>query len=1034
MDLCDALNDEMDALLHYGVGHEDGGHSGRYPWGSGEEQFKTARDFYDRVNIFYKEGYSKAEVAELLKFKSINELDTAYSISKDEKRTEEVDEAKKLRAKGYGATDIGKMLGDKFRGGKAIGESTIRSYLEQDSEANMRLAVKTADELQKLVDKYNYVDVGEGSELYLNNGLGITESRLNKSLNILHMRGYEIYNFKTEQVTNPGRWTTIKALCKPGTTYPEVYKAAKDEAKIKSIFDFTDNITSNDGTNKGFIYPKSMDPKRLLVRSAEDGGIEKDGLAEIRPGVKDLSLGGSNYSQVRILVDGGGGSKDYYIKGMAVYGDPKDFPDGVDVIFNTNKSKAKLESKGALEGGLKSVAKNLAKDPSNPFGSAIKEVGGQSYYDDPDGEYINKISGKKQSLSLINKRSDEGDWDEWAKKLPSQFLGKQNISLIKRQLNIAEEDREQEYKEIMSMTNPSVKKKLLEEFASSCDSDSVHLQAAALPNQSYKVIMPISSMKDNEIYAPHLENGTKVALVRFPHGGLFEIPVLKVNNLNEEAQKYLTTTPKDAVGINRTVAAQLSGADFDGDTVMVIPFSRTTSISAKKPLEGLKDFDTNEYGSERPIEKGKDGKDYGYRNGHRYPIMSESYKQKQMGVASNLITDMTLGGATDDELEKAVKFSMVVIDAVKHELDYQQCEKDCDITKLKQKYQMHADGTFGGASTLLSRSKSEARVPERKEGAFFTKDNFVRVDKVSKDEYVDPLTGDKYNSSDVKKILFDPKTGEKVYTDTGRKIYSAFITDKNGKEKKVTAFYDEKRKVFYYKDKVTKESFQLPEDAKIIESDPQTSSTKMEEASDARELVSIGKTQQELAYAEYANKLKALANSARKESYFIELEKQDTEAKAKYKEERDSIEYKINQARANKPKERIAQILAGSRVSAKLKEEPNMDTDHKNKLRQRELSKARLEVGASRKNIELTAKEWEAIQSGGIAPTTMERLVDLMDSDTLKQLAMPRDVTEINNYKATRMRNMANAGYTQAEIARYFGISSSAVSKAINSI
>ena len=29
-------------------------------------------------------------------FNSINELDTAYSISKDEKRTEEVDEAKKL--------------------------------------------------------------------------------------------------------------------------------------------------------------------------------------------------------------------------------------------------------------------------------------------------------------------------------------------------------------------------------------------------------------------------------------------------------------------------------------------------------------------------------------------------------------------------------------------------------------------------------------------------------------------------------------------------------------------------------------------------------------------------------------------------------------------------------------------------------------------------------------------------------------------------------------------------------------------------
>ena len=179
-------------------------------------------------------------------------------------------------------------------------------------------------------------------------------------------------------------------------------------------------------------------------------------------------------------------------------------------------------------------------------------------------------------------------------------------------------------------------------------------------------------------------------------------------------------------------------------------------------------------------------------------------------------------------------------------------------------------------------------------------------------------------------------------------------------------------------------------------------------------------------------KLKALANSARKESYFIEMPKQNLEAKALYKEERDSIEYKMNQARANKPRERIAQILAGSRVAAKLKEDPTMDTDHKNKLRQRELNNARQEVGAARRGIELTPKEWEAIQSGGIASTTMEKLVDLMDSDTLKQLAMPHDMTEINEYKATRMKSMASAGYTQAEIARYFGVSASTVSRAIN--
>ena len=60
--------------------------------------------------------------------------------------------------------------------------------------------------------------------------------------------------------------------------------------------------------------------------------LDKDGVIEIRSGVDDLSLGDSHYAQVRILVDG-----NTYLKGMAVYSD--DLPDGVDVMFNTNKKK-----------------------------------------------------------------------------------------------------------------------------------------------------------------------------------------------------------------------------------------------------------------------------------------------------------------------------------------------------------------------------------------------------------------------------------------------------------------------------------------------------------------------------------------------------------------------------------------------------------------------------------------------------------------------------------------------------------------------
>lgn len=68
--------------------------------------------------------------------------------------------------------------------------------------------------------------------------------------------------------------------------------------------------------------------------------------------------------------------------------------------------------------------------------------------------------------------------------------------------------------------------------------------------------------------------------------------------------------------------------------------------------------------------------------------------EKQLDVISNLITDMTIKGATDEELFRAVKHSMVVIDAVKHELDYKQSEEDNDIESLKKKYRSKEDGTF----------------------------------------------------------------------------------------------------------------------------------------------------------------------------------------------------------------------------------------------------------------------------------------------------------------------------------------------------
>ena len=208
---------------------------------------------------------------------------------------------------------------------------------------------------------------------------------------------------------------------------------------------------------------------------------------------------------------------------------------------------------------------------------------------------------------------------------------------------------------------------MLKNFADNCDSAASELKAAAIPGQQYHVIVPINSLKDNEAYCSNFEDGTKLALVRYPHGGIFEIPIVTVNNKNKIGKELLGTDSIDGIGINHNVAEQLSGADYDGDTVMVLPITGNIKISSSNPLPELKGFDPKvEYSVNYDKSTGKGYDD----NGNEIKLMSEKEKQKEMGIISNLINDMTLKGANPHETAKAVKHSMVVIDAEKHKLDY----------------------------------------------------------------------------------------------------------------------------------------------------------------------------------------------------------------------------------------------------------------------------------------------------------------------------------------------------------------------------
>ena len=921
-----------DILMHYGIPRR----SGRYPWGSGDDPYQHGdKDFLGRIDELKKQGWSETPENIQKEFGlTTSQYRTEKALAKNERRMLNVATAKSLKEDGLGESEIGRRMG--------VNESTVRSWLNEESETRMNEAKKTSDFIKKQIDEKGFIDVGSGVE----RELGISKERLNQSLELLEREGYPVYGGRIPQATNKGKFTTVKVVCPPGTEHKDIYEAFNND-KVKSLKEYT----SHDGgdTFDKYMPPSNLDSKRLKIRYAEEGGIDKDGVIEIRRGVDDLSLGNSRYAQVRILVDG-----THYLKGMAVYSD--DMPDGVDIVFNTNKSKGTP----ALGPKNNTVLKPIKDDPENPFGALIK-AGGQSYYIDKDG---------KRQLSPINKTREQGDWDEWQDALPSQFLSKQSLSLARKQLNLAASDKMAEFDEINSLTNPTVKKFLLKSFADDCDAAAVNLKAAALPGQKYHVIIPINSLSDNEVYAPGYEPGTKLALVRYPHGGTFEIPILTVNNKNADGKKLIGPTSIDAIGINKNIADRLSGADFDGDTVMCIPThdkSGKVKIVSTPELKGLKGFDPKlKYAySKEDIESGK------------ARIMKNT--QTEMGIISNLITDMTLQGASNDELAAAVRHSMVVIDAEKHKLNYKQSEIDNNISALKKTYQRHIDEDgnirVGGASTLISRAKGETPVIKRQ--------GTPQINIKGKPWY-DP----------------NKPEGSLIYKTADDATYEVKkINKKTGEETIVTKYRTQK-------------------------------STKMAETDDAYSLVSDLNTPMERLYADYANKMKSLANQARKEMVSTGKIKYDASAKATYQKEVESLESKLNIALLNAPRERLAQLKANAEVAAKKQADPNMKPGDVKKASQQALTKYRKEVGSvarSDRSINITDKEWEAIQAGAISESKLIKILNNTDIDVLREKATPKTRNTVSQAQVNRIKALSASNYTLADIAKKLGLSTSTV-------
>ena len=875
---------ENSHLMHYGILRK----SGRYPWGSGGNVVTRSRSFLETVDALRSQGMSETEIAKAFSSDdhpfTTTQLRALKTIAKNETRAADIARAQQLHEKGMSNIAIGKAMGRN--------ESSVRSLLAPGLKERNDILTTVSDMLKSEVDGKGYIDIGTGVE----NHLGISSTKLNTAVAMLREQGYEVHYLKqTQQGT--GKQTNLKVLAPPGTTYGEV---SRNRDRIQNL-----QMVSDNG-GRSFVKtnqpPLSINSKRIGVVYGEEGKLA-DGMVYVRPGVPDVSLGNARYAQVRIAVDG-----THYIKGMAMYKD--DLPPGVDLLFNTPKQDT---------GNKLDAFKKMEADPENPFKATTRQI-------------LDEKGKVKSAMNIVN---EEGTWDTWSRNLSSQFLSKQSPALAKQQLDLTFEDRRTQLDEIMQLTNPAVRRRLLDAFAEDVDSAAVHLKAAQMPRQASKVILPISDMKPTEIYAPTFRNGEKVVLIRHPHGGTFELPELTVNNRQPTAKKLLADTP-DAVGIHPKVAERLSGADFDGDSVIVIP-NKNRQVQTSPALEGLKGFDA------QTRFKGYEG----------MTPMSPRTKGIQMGLVSNLITDMTIKGASTSELAAAVRHSMVVIDAEKHNLDWKRSAVENGIPALMERYQGRKQG---GASTLISRAGSRQDVPDRKPRS------------AAKGGPVDPATG---------RLVFEP---------TGR-------TYPNGKPKVIR-------------------------------------SKKLAETEDARTLSSG--TPIERIYADHSNRLKALANTARKASVSTKNTPYSPSAKETYAKEVQSLNAKLNLVLRNRPLERQAQIVAGTTIAAKIRANPDMDDESIKKLRYRELENARQRIGAEALRVDITPTEWQAIQAGAITTHALNQILQKADLTQVKQYATPRTPTVMTSTKQRRAKAMLASGYTQAEVADALGVALSTLKSSIN--
>ena len=128
----DILNDDPNAAEHYGTPR----HSGRYPWGSGDNPYQHAGNFYKTVRDLKKSGMSEKDIAKSYDL-STRQLRAKLANSKIVIQREQTAQLRKLVEKGYSVNAAAKRVG--------VTEPTARNLLKGQGDRRIVMQQATAN-------------------------------------------------------------------------------------------------------------------------------------------------------------------------------------------------------------------------------------------------------------------------------------------------------------------------------------------------------------------------------------------------------------------------------------------------------------------------------------------------------------------------------------------------------------------------------------------------------------------------------------------------------------------------------------------------------------------------------------------------------------------------------------------------------------------------------------------------------------------------------------------------------------------------